>query len=85
MGIRIEVDRGNERLAKQIRNAEQQRVPIMAVVGMKEMESNSLAVRSRKLGDLGSFSVDELLAELRRCNDEAEELTLVGTNDTAED
>ena len=85
MGIRIEVDRGNERLAKQIRNAEQQRVPIMAVVGMKEMESNSLAVRSRKLGDLGSFSVDELLAELRRCNDEAEELTLEGTNDTAED
>lgn len=86
-GIRIEVDRGNERLAKQIRNAEQQRVPIMAVVGVKEMESNSLAVRSRKLGDLGSFSVDDLLAELRRCSEEAEEFTLKGEKKevTAED
>jgi len=83
MGIRIEVDRGNERLAKQIRNAEQQRVPIMAVVGMKEVENNSLAVRSRKLGDLGSFSVDDILAELRRCSEEAEELTLVGEKEVA--
>lgn len=85
MGIRIEVDRGNERLAKQIRNAEQQRIPIMAVVGMKEMENNSLAVRSRKLGDLGSFSVDDLLVELRRCSDEAEELTLVGEKEADAD
>jgi threonyl-tRNA synthetase len=76
MGIRVEVDRGNERLAKQIRNAEQQRVPVMAVVGMKEMETNSLAVRSRKLGDLGSFGVDELMAELVRCASAAEEMTL---------
>ena len=80
-GIRIEVDRGNERLAKQIRNAEQQRVPIMAVVGMKEMESNSLAVRSRKLGDLGLFSVGDLLAELSRCSEEAEEFTLMGAKE----
>lgn len=77
-GIRVEVDRGSERLAKQIRNAEQQRVPVMAVVGMKEMETNQLAVRSRKLGDLGSFAVDDLVEELRRCADNAEEMTLVG-------
>mmetsp|Transcript_67680 Transcript_67680/g.100334 ORF Transcript_67680/g.100334 Transcript_67680/m.100334 type:complete len:247 (+) Transcript_67680:746-1486(+) len=78
MGVRVEVDRGNERLAKQIRNAEQSRVPIMAVVGMKEMESGTLAVRSRKLGDLGSFDIDSLLNELSRCNDVAEEMTLMG-------
>jgi threonyl-tRNA synthetase len=78
MGLRIEVDRGSERLAKQIRNAEQARIPVMAVVGMKEMESNSLAVRSRKLGDLGSFEVEDLLSELKRCAAAAEEMTLVG-------
>lgn len=78
LGIRVEVDRGSERLAKQIRNAEQQRVPIMAVVGMKEMESNMLAIRSRKLGDLGSFSVPDLLAELSRCSTDAKEMTLEG-------
>ena len=78
MGLRVEVDRGSERLAKQIRNAEQERVPVMAVVGMKEMEANSLAIRSRKLGDLGSFSVDDLLSELQRCDEAAEEMTKMG-------
>ncbi len=78
MGLRVDVDRGTERLAKQIRNAEKSRVPVMAVVGMKEMESGSLAVRSRKLGDLGSFSIDDLLEELVRCDEEAIEMTLVG-------
>eukprot|EP00985_Skeletonema_marinoi_P006378 scaffold2755_cov134-Skeletonema_marinoi.AAC.19 len=78
MGLRVEVDRGNERLAKQIRNAEQGRIPVMAVVGVKEMEQGTLAVRSRKEGDLGSFDVDDLLAELKRCDDVAEEMTKMG-------
>mmetsp|Transcript_34074 Transcript_34074/g.101848 ORF Transcript_34074/g.101848 Transcript_34074/m.101848 type:complete len:694 (-) Transcript_34074:957-3038(-) len=78
LGLRVEVDRGNERLGKQIRNAEQQRVPIMAVVGMKEMESGTLAVRSRKEGDLGSFEIDDLLGELSRCVEYAEEMTMMG-------
>ena len=85
IGVRVEVDRGNERLAKQIRNAEQERIPVMAVVGMKEMESNALAVRSRKLGDLGSFSVPELLAELKRCSDNAVEMTTMGAVDEKDD
>jgi threonyl-tRNA synthetase len=50
----------------------------MAVVGMKEMESNKLAIRSRRLGDLGSFSVPDLLSELSRCSAAAEEMTLRG-------
>ena len=78
MGVRVEVDRGNERLAKQIRNAEQQRIPVMAVVGVKEMENNSLAVRSRKLGDMGSFDVDDFLEEISRCAEDAVEMTRVG-------
>ncbi|KAL7567937.1 hypothetical protein ACA910_019649 [Epithemia clementina (nom. ined.)] len=77
-GLRVEVDRGNERLAKQIRNAEQARIPIMAVVGAQEMEQNTLAIRSRKLGDLGSFGVDELLDELERCAEDAIEMTKMG-------
>lgn len=79
LGLRVEVDRGNERLAKQIRNAEQGRIPIMSVVGMKELEEGTLAVRSRKLGDLGSFTVEDLLAELKRCDGAAEEMTMMGT------
>lgn len=78
MGLRVEVDRGNERLAKQIRNAEQSRIPVMAVVGVKEMETGRLAVRSRKEGDLGSFEVDAFLDELHRCVESAEEMTMMG-------
>jgi threonyl-tRNA synthetase len=78
LGLRVEVDRGSERLAKQIRNAEQQRIPIMAIVGVKEMESGQLSVRSRKDGDLGTFPVETLFAELLRCSDAAEEFTLRG-------
>jgi threonyl-tRNA synthetase len=78
LGLRVEVDRGNERLAKQIRNAQQARVPVMAVIGMNELETGKLAVRSRKLGDLGSFTVDDILQELRDCSAEAIELTKMG-------
>jgi len=78
MGLRVEVDRGTERLGKQIRNAEKGRIPIMAVVGMKEKEGGTLAIRSRKLGDLGSFDIDELLQELVRCDEAAIEMTTMG-------
>jgi threonyl-tRNA synthetase len=83
LGVRVEIDRGAERLAKQIRNAEQQRVPIMAIVGAKEMETGKLSVRSRKDGDLGSFSVDDLLAEMARCSDLADEFTIKGNIEAA--
>jgi len=78
LGLRVEVDRGSERLAKQIRNAEKEQIPIMAVVGMKEMEAGTLAVRSKELGDLGTFEIDSLLGELSRCSEYAEEMTVVG-------
>jgi threonyl-tRNA synthetase len=84
MGLRVEVDRGNERLAKQIRNAEQQRVPIIVVVGEKEMETGTLAVRSRQLGDLGSFKVDDLLNEMSRSVEEALEMTTMGQKEEKE-
>jgi len=78
MGLRVEVDRGSERLAKQIRNAEKARTPLMAVVGMKEIESGKLAIRSRKEGDLGSFTIDAFLEEMIRCDTAAEEMTMKG-------
>jgi len=82
MGLRVEVYRGNDRLAKQIRNTEKERVPIMAVIGVKEMESNTLAVRSRKEGDLGSWGVDELLKEIKSCVEKTEEVVKVGYIET---
>jgi threonyl-tRNA synthetase len=78
LGLRVEVDRGKERLGKQIRNAEQERIPVMGVVGVKEMETGTLAIRSRKNGDLGIFKVHDILSELHSCSEAAVELTKMG-------
>ncbi|AVQ70454.1 threonine--tRNA ligase [Microcystis sp. MC19] len=64
LGIRAETDTSGERLGKMIRNAETAKIPVMAVVGAKEMESNSLSIRTRAAGDLGVISVEEVVAKL---------------------
>jgi threonyl-tRNA synthetase len=60
-GIRVEIDNSGQRLAKQIRNAEQEKIPVMAVIGEKEKGSSLLSLRVRKLGDLGTQPIDDAL------------------------
>jgi threonyl-tRNA synthetase len=68
LGIRAEVDTSGDRLPKQIRNAEKEKIPVMAVVGEKEVESNSLSIRIRGAGgqskDLGAIPVTEVMASM---------------------
>ena len=62
-GIRVEVDRSGDRLGKKIRNAEKAKIPIMAVIGDQEMESESLNIRTRTSqgdGDIGSVSLENV-------------------------
>ncbi len=66
LGIRAEADTSNERLGKLIRNAEKEKIPVMAVVGAKEVESNSLSIRTRAAGDLGVISVAEVIERMQR-------------------
>ena len=40
-------------------------VPYMAVIGDKEMESNTLSIRDRSKGDIGAQSVDDFIAHVR--------------------
>ena len=40
------------------------KIPVMILVGDKEIESNTVSVRTRSLGDLGSLSKDELIEKL---------------------
>ena len=69
LGIRAEADTSGERLPKQIRNAEKQKIPVMAVVGEKEVESNSLSIRTRAAGgqskDLGAIPVAEVIERMK--------------------
>ncbi|XP_010542010.1 PREDICTED: threonine--tRNA ligase, chloroplastic/mitochondrial 2 [Tarenaya hassleriana] len=62
-GFRAEVCHG-DRLPKLIRNAETQKIPLMAVVGPKEVETGSVTVRSRFGGELGTISVDEFISRI---------------------
>ena len=66
LNIRAQADTSNERLGKLIRNAEKEKIPIMAVVGAKEVESNSLSIRTRKSGDLGVISVPEVIERMQQ-------------------
>ncbi|MCC3408390.1 MAG: threonine--tRNA ligase [Microcoleus sp. PH2017_10_PVI_O_A] len=64
LNIRAEVE-SSERLGKLIRNAEKDKIPVMCVVGAKEVEANSLNIRTRASGELGAISVDEAIARLQ--------------------
>jgi len=68
-GIRAEVDTSGDRLGKLIRNAEKDKIPVMAVVGAKEVEANSLSIRTRASGELGAISVSEVLERLKLANE----------------
>ncbi len=58
-GLRVEVDDGNERMNKKIRNAQMQKIPYMLVIGDKEMEAGAVAVRTREEEDRGAMPVAE--------------------------
>ncbi|MEO1792931.1 MAG: threonine--tRNA ligase, partial [Cyanobacteria bacterium J06629_19] len=63
-GYRAEVDVSGARLGKQIRTAELEKIPVTAVIGQREVESQSLSIRTRKSGDLGALAVSEVIEKL---------------------
>ncbi|MDO5732806.1 MAG: threonine--tRNA ligase [Eubacteriales bacterium] len=64
-GIRVSVDRRDEKIGKKIRVAQMEKVPYMLVLGEKEVESGGFAVRHRKQGDLGLMSEADLIARIK--------------------
>jgi threonyl-tRNA synthetase len=63
-GFRVETNADNEKIGQKIAIAETQKIPYMAVIGDKEVESGGVALRARGRQDLGALSVDELLTKL---------------------
>ena len=60
-GFRVNCDLRNEKIGFKIRGHSMQRVPYLLVVGDKEVESNTIAVRTRDGEDLGTMSVEALI------------------------
>ncbi|MGB5896798.1 MAG: threonine--tRNA ligase [Geitlerinemataceae cyanobacterium] len=69
LGIRAVADTSQERLGKLIRNAEKAKIPVMGIVGAKEVESGSLSIRTRASGELGSIPTAEVLEKLKSAID----------------
>ncbi len=60
--IRAGIDDRNEKIGRKIRDNEIKRIPYLLIVGEKEFESNTVAVRRQGEGDQGSMSIDEFSA-----------------------
>jgi threonyl-tRNA synthetase len=61
-GFRVNSDLRNEKIGFKIRGHSMQRVPYLLVVGDKEIENGTVAVRTRDGKDLGSMAVEEVVA-----------------------
>jgi threonyl-tRNA synthetase len=72
-GVRVVVDASGDRLGKMVRNAEKAKVPIMAVIGAKEVETNALSIRTRAQGELGATPVSEVVERVTQAIRERED------------
>ncbi len=64
VGIRAEVDVRNEKIGYKIRSAQLEKIPYMLILGDKEMETETVSVRSRKDGDLGNMERKDVISKI---------------------
>ena len=65
-GIRCEIDNRSEKIGYKIREARNERVPYMIIVGEKEKNHGNISLRSREGGDEGSTSLEEFIARVQK-------------------
>ena len=63
--IRAEIDDRSEKIGKKIRDSELAKIPLMLIIGEKEVEEQVVSVRRQSKGDEGKKSVDELIAMIK--------------------
>lgn len=69
-GLRAEVDDSDDRMNAKVRKAQLQKVPYMLIVGDREVEAGTVAVRLRSEEDLGPKPLDELIAMVQQAVEE---------------
>jgi len=72
--IRAEIDDRQEKIGKKIRDTELAKIPLMAVIGEKEMNDNAVAVRRQGKGDIGTQTIADFI---RLISDEVNSKTVV--------
>ncbi len=63
--IRVELDDRQEKTGYKIREAQMKKIPYMLVIGDKEIESNSVSVRTREEGDIGVYKVVDFIDKIK--------------------
>ena len=63
-GFRVEADLRNEKITYKIRDHSVNKVPYLLIVGDKEKNGNTVAVRARGGVDLGAMALDELMVRM---------------------
>ena len=69
-GIRAESDLSAEKIGFKIRQAQQQKIPYMLVIGAKEAASGQVALRVRGQGMAGDYTPEQIIAMIRRAVEE---------------
>ena len=64
VGARVAIDNTGDKIGAKIRLARMDRVPYLAVIGAKEVEENSVSVRQRDQGDLGSIPMNDFISKI---------------------
>lgn len=64
-GLRVEIDKRNQKIGYKIREAQLKKIPYMLVAGDKEVDEGNISVRHRRLGDQGSWSIEQFIAEAK--------------------
>ena len=65
-GIRVQLDKSNEKIGYKIRKTQLEKVPYMIVVGDKEEQTSTISLRSRSEGDLGTTTLDEFITKIQK-------------------
>lgn len=65
-GLRVTVDTRNEKIGYKIRQAKQEKLPLMLIVGEKEQESGTVSVRHRNKDDIGAMEIPQFLELCKR-------------------
>ena len=64
--LRVDIDTRSEKMGAKIRTAEINKVPIMLIVGEKEMEENTISIRRKFSGNEGSLKLNDFISDITK-------------------
>ncbi len=65
-GVRVKIDLRNEKIGFKIREHSMQRIPYQVIIGDKELEEQTITVRTQQGEDLGSLSIDKFVEQIKQ-------------------